>query len=91
MDKAAPRGTWDFRRGLAVRGLQYSAGVVAAALILPLNPDVAKTAITSAYTFAGAIIAAYLGTATTSDYLHRSPPADPPKPPPVKAPDGAIG
>ena len=90
MDRAAPRGTWDFRRGLAVRGLQYCAGVVAASLLLPINPDVAKTAITSAFTLSGAIFAAYLGAATTHDYLHR-PSADPPKPPPVKATDEPIG
>jgi hypothetical protein len=89
----APRGTWDFRRSLAVRTLEFCAGYSGLALVLSgwIGPEVAKTAITSAFTLAGAVTATYLGAATTHDYLHRPKPEVPPAKPPVQARDEAIG
>lgn len=94
MDLGAPRGTWDFRRRMSVQALYFCAGMAVGALVIPwINPDVAKTAITSAFMLAGAVVGAYLGVATTHDYLHRPAPAPaaPPKPPPVQAKDDEIG
>ena len=86
-----PRGTWDMRRQMAVRTLEYCGAFALIALVFPwIDKEVAKTGVTSAFFLAGSVVGAYLGAATTHDYLHRQP-ADPPKPPPVKAVDEPIG
>ena len=88
----APRGNWDFRRKLSVQTLQFCAAVVVVALLLPwIDADVAKTAVMSAFTLAGAVVGTYVTAATTHDYLHRLPaPDSPPKPPPVQAKDEVL-
>jgi hypothetical protein len=91
----SPRGTWDFRRQMAVRILQFCAGIVIAALVLPwVNADVAGKVVMSAFTLAGVIASAYLGAATTHDVLSRPAPSaitpSPPKPPPAPAKDAVI-
>ena len=94
MDRQAPRGTWDFRRAMSIRVLQFCAATVAVSVLLSgvLNADVAKTAVMSAFTLAGAVVATYLGTAVTHDYVNRPrPPTEPIAKPPVLAKDDAIG
>ncbi|HTH15738.1 MAG TPA: hypothetical protein VL974_03730 [Magnetospirillum sp.] len=77
-----------------MRTLQFCAGVVIGSLVLPwVNSEVAKTAVMSAFTLAGTVVAAYVTAATTHDYLHRATaPASsaPPKPPPVQAKDEVL-
>lgn len=90
-----PRGSWDFRRRMSVRALQFCAGIIVVSLLSPfVNPDIAKTAIVSAFTLAGTIIGAYLGVATVNDHLSRPRPvATTPMvvKPPVVAKDEEIG
>lgn len=95
MKPGLPRGTWDFRRKMSVRTLQFCAGIILVSLLSPfVNPDIAKTAIVSAFTLAGTIVGAYLGVATVNDHLSRPRPAVPLAPtgrPPVAARDEEIG
>lgn len=91
-----PRGTWDFRRRMSVRTLQFCAVIIVMSLLSPfVNADIAKTAIVSAFTLAGTIVGAYLGVATANDYLSRPRPVAPvpsaPVKPPVTAKDEEIG
>lgn len=89
-----PRGTWDFRRRMSVRTLQFCAVIIVMSLLSPfVNADIAKTAIVSAFTLAGTIVGAYLGVATANDYLSRPRPTviSGPTKPPVTAKDEEIG
>lgn len=92
MDRQAPRGTWDFRRAMSIRVLQFCAATVAVSVVLSgvLNAEVAKTAVMSAFTLAGAVVATYLGTAVTHDYVNRPKPPEPIVKPPVLAKDEAL-
>lgn len=89
-----PRGTWDFRRRMSVRTLQFCAVIIVVSLLSPfVNADIAKTAIVSAFTLAGTIVGAYLGVATANDYLSRprSMVISGPTKPPVTTKDEEIG
>lgn len=71
-ETGAPRGTWEFRRNLTIRTLQFCAAVVLLCILSPfVNHEIAQTAVTSSFTLAGAVVMSYLGAAVANDHLQR--------------------